>query len=233
MAIDQVTRRSPDNGEAGFETGRAIGPLLGIIIATAVLYYARDILLPTAFAAILAVVFSPVVRRLEPWVGRFLSSAIVVIAGMLAIAGIFYFLTVELTSVAVEVSSYSSNIAAKLAHLEKSTPAWLRDLEGAFRDIRKELEQNRPQKQTAPARTVQTNLSWSPLDEFAKSAGSLLGGIAEAGLVIVLLFFLLYAGGTCATVLSVWPLEPEYRLRRKRSMPPAIPSAGIFSFFRW
>src|ERR1700746_3681764 len=139
---------SPEDGGGRFEAGRATRTLLGIIIATAVLHYARDILVPISFAAILAVVFSPIVRRLESWLGRALSSAIVVITGMVAIAGIVYFLTVELTSVAVEVSSYSSNIAAKLSHLERSTPRWLQDVEGALENIQKELERNQARRES-------------------------------------------------------------------------------------
>jgi predicted PurR-regulated permease PerM/methanogenic corrinoid protein MtbC1 len=193
VASDQVTETSSEAGDDNFGTSRATRPLLGIIITTAVLYYARDILLPISLAAILAVEFSPIVRRLEPWVGRALSSAIVVIAGVLAIAGILYFLTVQLTAVAVEVSSYSSNIAAKLSHLERSTPAWLRDVEGALENIQKELERNRTHQQTTPSRTIQTSEPWSPLDEFAKSAGSLISGVAQSALTIVLLFFLLYS----------------------------------------
>jgi predicted PurR-regulated permease PerM/methanogenic corrinoid protein MtbC1 len=192
VATDQATHTSEGSGDERFDAGRATKPLLGIIVATAILYYARDLLLPISFAAILAAVFSPIVRRLESWVGRALSSAIVVITGMLAIAGIFYFLTVELTSVAVEVSSYSSNIANKLSHLEKSTPAWLRAVEQALQNIEKELQRNQT-SHPAAARTVQATQSWSPLDEFARSAGSLITGIAEAALTVVLLFFLLYS----------------------------------------
>lgn len=193
MATDQLTRVSEQSGDERFDRGSAARPLVGIIIATAILYYARDVLVPIAFAGILAVVFSPIVRRLESWVGRGLSSAIVVITGMLAIAGILYFLTVELTSVAVEVSSYSSNIAAKLSHLEKSTPAWLRAVEQGLQNIEKELERNQTSQKAAVPRTVQATQPWSPLDEFVKSAGSLFSGIAEAALTVVLLFFLLYS----------------------------------------
>lgn len=192
MPTDQFTDSPTEDGDSRFEAGRATRPLLGIIIATAVLHYARDILLPISFAAILAVVFSPIVRRLEPWTGRALSSAFVVMTGMVAIAGILYFLTVELTSVAVEVSSYSSNIAAKLSHLERSTPRWLQDVEGALENIQKELQRNQTPKNNPP-RTVQTTQASSPIDEFAKSAGSLISGLAEAALTIVLLFFLLYS----------------------------------------
>jgi predicted PurR-regulated permease PerM/methanogenic corrinoid protein MtbC1 len=193
VATEQLTESFHEDGGEPFETGRATRTLLGIIIATAVLHYARDILLPISFAAILAVVFSPIVRRLQPWVGRALSSAVAVITGILAIAGIFYFLTAELTSVAVEVSSYSSNIAAKLSHLERSTPAWLRDVENALENIQTELERSPAHQKTTATHTVQTTQAWSPLDEFAKSAGSLISGIAEAALTIVLLFFLLYS----------------------------------------
>lgn len=44
VATDQLTESSPEDGDERFETGRGTPPLLGIIIATAVLYYARDIL---------------------------------------------------------------------------------------------------------------------------------------------------------------------------------------------
>jgi predicted PurR-regulated permease PerM/methanogenic corrinoid protein MtbC1 len=193
VPTEQLMESSPEDGGGRFEAGRATRTLLGIIIATAVLHYARDILVPISFAAILAVVFSPIVRRLEPWIGRVLSSAFVVITGMVAIAGIVYFLTVELTSVAVEVSSYSSNIAAKLSHLERSTPRWLQDVEGALENIQKELERKQARRENNALRMVQTTQASSPLDEFAKSAGSLISGLAEAALTIVLLFFLLYS----------------------------------------
>ncbi len=192
MSSKELTDISESDGDQS-AIGRATRPLVGIIIATAVLYYARDVLLPISFAAILAVVFSPIVSRLELWLGRALGSAIVVITGMLAIAGILYFLTVELTSVAVEVSSYSSNIATKLSHLEKSTPAWLRDVEGALQNIQKELERNSTSRQAPGPRTVQTTQAFSPFDLFARSAGSFISGMAEAALTVVLLFFLLYS----------------------------------------
>ncbi len=193
MPNAQLTKIGADEViEDRFDGGRAARPLLGIVIATAILYYGRDLLLPIAFAVILAIVFSPVVRRIEPWLGRAWSSAIVVVTGMLAIAGIVYFLTIELTAVAVEVSSYSTNIATKLSHLEKSTPAWLRAIEQAFHNIESELQRNQAHR-VPTQRTLEAAPAWSPLNEFAKSAGSLIGGIAEAVLTVVLLFFLLYS----------------------------------------
>ncbi len=59
--------------EEEFEASRATRPLIAIIVATAVLYLARDILAPITAAVILAVIFSPIVSRLERFVGRMAS----------------------------------------------------------------------------------------------------------------------------------------------------------------
>src|SRR5579863_1230917 len=47
------------------EPGGAAQPILAVIVTTAVLYFARDILIPLTVASLLAVVFSPVASRLE------------------------------------------------------------------------------------------------------------------------------------------------------------------------
>ena len=118
-----------DNNDEGFDGGRAAWPFIGVIVATAVLYLAKDILLPIAMAAILAVIFSPIANRLDRFVGSFISAALVVIAAITAVVAIGYFLTVEFTSVAAEVAGYSDNIGTKLTALEKSTPSWLQRVE--------------------------------------------------------------------------------------------------------
>src|SRR5271166_2547981 len=109
--------------------GSVTRPILAVIVATVVLYFGKDFLLPLAMASILAVAFSPITSRLETLVGRFVSAALVVVLAISTIGIIGFFLTVELTSVAVEVAGYSHNIAAKLARLQGSTPAWLQAIE--------------------------------------------------------------------------------------------------------
>ena len=109
--------------DEGLDGGGITQPILAIIVATVVLYFGKDILLPLAMASILAVAFSPITSRLETFVGRFVSAALVVVLAIATIGAIGFFLTVELTSVAVEVAGYSNNIAAKLASLQGSTPS--------------------------------------------------------------------------------------------------------------
>src|SRR5271166_7147240 len=104
-------------------------PILAIVVSTAVLYFAKDIFIPLAIASLLAVIFSPVAGHLEHFVGRFASSAIVVVTAISIVVSMGYFLTVELTSVAVRITDYTDNIADKIAALKGSTPAWLQRIE--------------------------------------------------------------------------------------------------------
>ena len=46
-----------------------------------------------------------------------------------------YFLTIELTAVADQVSEYSDNIGNKIAALEKNTPPWLQHVKDAVTDV--------------------------------------------------------------------------------------------------
>jgi len=90
--------------EERLEGHSSAGPVVAIIVATVVLSLAKDILMPLTMAVLLAVIFSPIASRLDRFVGSFVSAALVVLAAFTIVAGIGYFVTVELTSVAVQVT---------------------------------------------------------------------------------------------------------------------------------
>ncbi|HKU28103.1 MAG TPA: hypothetical protein VJQ54_21720, partial [Candidatus Sulfotelmatobacter sp.] len=71
-------------------------PLIGFIIATVVMYFAKDILVPVALALVLAVIFAPVATQLERIGGRLVGALLVVILAISLVATVSYFLTVEL-----------------------------------------------------------------------------------------------------------------------------------------
>ena len=75
LSLDHEHDRDEEPEAGG--SGKAV---IAVIVAIAVLYVAKDILLPLAIAALLAVVFTPIASRLERFVGRFASSALIVIA---------------------------------------------------------------------------------------------------------------------------------------------------------
>jgi predicted PurR-regulated permease PerM len=180
-----------DNNDDGFDGARAARPFIGVITITAVLYFGKDILLPIAMAAILAVIFSPIANRLDRFVGRSVSAALVVLAAITAVGAIGYFLTVELTSVAVEVAGYSDNIGAKLTALEKSTPSWLQRVERGVANVEQRLEKTHFKPKTHAIAAQTPPLSTSTLDAL-KQTLPVATGFGEGLLVIVLLFFLLY-----------------------------------------
>jgi hypothetical protein len=125
-------------------------PICGLIISTAAFYFASPVLLPLVIASILSVVFSGVASRLEPFCGRFLSAAIVVLLVIGFIAALGYFLTIQLTAVADQVSEYSDNIGNKIAALEKNTPPWLQHVKEAVTDVQRRVEGANPAPKKAP-----------------------------------------------------------------------------------
>jgi predicted PurR-regulated permease PerM/methanogenic corrinoid protein MtbC1 len=179
--------------DEGREPGGAAQPLLAVIVTTAVLYFARDILIPLAVALLLAVIFSPIASRLERFVGRFARSFLVVVTAIMVIAGIGYFLTVELTSVAVQITDYTDNIAAKITSLRGSTPEWLQRIEDGVKDVEQQLQkpEPRPKRSTTPT-VVQAPAAESGLEQVIRPTLPILSGLVEGLFIIVLFFFLLY-----------------------------------------
>jgi predicted PurR-regulated permease PerM len=188
--------RESSGVETGVEEGStliAVGvPLLALMIVTAALYLARDVLIPLAAALILGVVLSPIAGRLKRLVGRFFSAALVVLTGVAIIATVAYFTTLELTIVADEVAGYSDNIGNKLAALEKSTPRWLQHIERAVSDIKWRVQKpNSPLPKAEPVPSV--TVSTGTLADNLAHVTPALAALVELLLVIVLLFFLLYS----------------------------------------
>ena len=188
---DQASGVADYGRDEGFEggSGRAF---IAVIVATAVLYFGKDILLPLAMASILAVAFSPIASHLEPLVGRFVGAALVVLMAIGILGATGYFLMLELTSVAVDVAGYSDNIATKLSTLEGSTPTWLQRIEDGVKDVQQQLEKKAPIAQGRTPRAVQAQPAPPGVKEVLQPALPILSGIGESLLVIVLFFFLLY-----------------------------------------
>jgi len=168
-------------------------PLLAVIVATAVLYLGKDILLPLTMASVLAVAFSPITSRLERFVGRFISAALVVVLAITTIGAILCFLTIELTSVAVQVAGYSDNIAVKLTRLQGSTPVWLQTIEDGVKEVERRVEKPVPKPRRGRSELIQAQEAPLAVNEVLKPAWPIVSGFGEVLLIVVLLFFLLYA----------------------------------------
>jgi predicted PurR-regulated permease PerM/methylmalonyl-CoA mutase cobalamin-binding subunit len=189
--IEKETEQPYDESDDRFEPLWVAVPICALIIGTGALYLGKPVLLPLAIALILSVVFSPLATRLEPYCGRFISAALVVLIVIGFISAMGYFLTIELTAVADQVSEYSDNIGNKLAALEKNTPPWLQHVKEAVSDVQNRVESANPAPRKP--REVMALPVPSPLSESLKPVAPIVDAVVNTLLIIVLLFFLLYS----------------------------------------
>jgi predicted PurR-regulated permease PerM/methanogenic corrinoid protein MtbC1 len=198
MAEAITTQSLPDDENPTYperdgERRTSTTPIVAIIVATGVLYFASEILLPIAMASMMAVIFSPVASRLERYIGRVAAAGLVVMTVIAAAVAIGYFIAIELTATVDEISEYSHNIAVKIASLENKTPAWLQRVQNTVKTVQEEVQKSTPQaKHKAPTIVLPAAPASPELRQLLKPVLPILSAIAEALLIIVLLFFLLY-----------------------------------------
>ena len=126
---------------------------IALLIAAAVLYLARDVLVPFALAILLAFLLAPAVRRFERWkLGRLLSTFIVVVLGFSLIGAVAYVAGLQAVSLAAKLPEYRANISAKIRDLRTPSEGKLAQAQEAIRDLE---EQADPTPQ-APMPVVET-----------------------------------------------------------------------------
>jgi predicted PurR-regulated permease PerM/methanogenic corrinoid protein MtbC1 len=189
---EKVTEQVYGDGDDGFSLLWVAVPICAMIVGTAALYFGRPVLLPLAIALILSVVFSPVATRLEPYCGRLMSAALVVFVAIGIISATGYFLTIELTAVADQVSDYSDNIGNKLAALEKTSPPWLQHIKEAVTDVQRRVQNANPAPRQQPREVMALPVPAS-LSDSLKPVMPIVDAIVNTLLIIMLLFFLLYS----------------------------------------
>ncbi len=190
--IEKQTEQPYGESEDRFALLSVAGPVCALIITSGALYLGRPVLLPLAIALILSVVFSPVATRLERYFGRLISAALVVLVVIGAISAIGYFLTIELTTVADQVSGYSENIGNKLAALEKTTPPWLQHIKDAVSDVQRRMASTNPAPRQ-PHEVMAVSVPASLLSDSLRPVVPIVDGMLKTLLIIMLLFFLLYS----------------------------------------
>lgn len=127
--------------------------LVGLLVAAAVLYLARDVLIPLALAILLSFLLAPVVRRLEQWrLGRVLATLAAVAIAVSAIAGIGWIATNQALSLAAKLPEYRQNIANKIRAVRVPEESTI----GKAAEAIKELESEAAPAATAPLPVTET-----------------------------------------------------------------------------
>ena len=112
----------------------------GLIVA--ILYFARDIIVPITLAILLSFLLSPVVRALRRVrVGRIAAVTITALVSFLIILGFVAVVVQEISSLAGDLPQYRSNLEAKVRSLPELVPGTgvLRRAADLLSELRKEL----------------------------------------------------------------------------------------------
>src|SRR5688572_510898 len=162
---------------------------IALLVAAAILYYARDVLIPFALAILLSFLLAPAVRQLERLkLGRIVSTLIVVLLGFSVIGAIAWVAGNQAVSLATNLPQYRANIAEKMRVLrDPSAGTKLGKAAEAIRELEQEASPAAPQ---APLPVIEAPRSaWAQLGEtiapIAKPVGTALAVIVFTILMLL------------------------------------------------
>ena len=114
---------------------------IGLLIAAAVLYLAREVLIPFALAILLAFLLAPAARRLERLkLGRVLSTVIVVALGFSLIGAVGYVAGTQAVSLAAKLPEYRKNVTTKIRDLRRPGEGKIAQAQKALKDLEKQAD---------------------------------------------------------------------------------------------
>jgi predicted PurR-regulated permease PerM len=196
-------------------------PALTVLLVGAVLYFARDVLIPVALAVLLAFLLAPLVRRLERYrVPRI--AAVVAAVGMtcVVLGGLGWIVQARALELAGKLPEYKENIRVKLAALR---PEGVLDrAEAALKELEEEISapaKTEEPESGAPVEPVEVRVVEGPAPplSYARSLlGPVMSRVATAGIVLVFVVFILLKREDLRNRL-LW-------LIGERSMPLATPA---------
>src|SRR5690606_3185155 len=182
-----------DDLEPRRRSGR-LGGAIRAVLVLGVLYVGRGVLIPLAVAILLSFLLSPIVTALGRLRVPRAAAVVVTAAVAFAVLGAFGLLVgSQAADLATELPGYQSNIAEKLRSLREAAPGGgVADrLSEMFRSLRAEVEADAP---TEPAEFPVVEIREPPptaFDVLRDLAAPLVGPIGKAGLVVVLVVFIL------------------------------------------
>jgi predicted PurR-regulated permease PerM len=113
--------------------------LAGLLVAAAILYLARDVLIPLALAILLSFLLAPVVRRLEGWrLRRIPSTFIAVLIGFSLLGGIAWVAANQALSLAAKLPEYRENIRQKIRAVRAPQESTIGKAAEAIKDLETE-----------------------------------------------------------------------------------------------
>ena len=186
-------------------------PHLAVLLAIPILYFARDVLIPLALAALFSFMLSAPVRRLELWhLGRTLSVSLVLILSFSAIAAVGWTVANQLVDAISHLSDYESNIRTKMQAIRNQPQSSLSKATSSVEKLSKELSIPEPDTSSTESAASKKLRNGRPAPAISgpvpvkvvepapnvvqavrNTFGPLVGPLGTAGLVIVFTAFML------------------------------------------
>ena len=165
-----------------------------IVLIIASLYWAQTVLIPIALSIMLTFLLSPVASALErTGLGRLPSVILIVVLTFSLLATIGWVVSIEFTSLGNELPKYTGNIRQKIADVRGAGKGGaLENVQKAIDEVKEEIQKKEPVSDKDKPRTVvvepqESSRFWPvPL-----VSAAMLEPLAAAGLVIVLVVFML------------------------------------------
>jgi len=174
--------------------------LLVLVLVVACLYWAQIVLMPIAFAVLVTFLLSPPVTALQRWrVPRVLSVIIVVVLALAIVAGIGAVLGSQAVSLGTELPKYQSNIRQKISDIRllgryTGFGQVAETVRSAAGEADREADRaSRGPKPARPTPVVVVRDESNPLRSLAEVVTPWLEPLSRAGLVVLLVPFMLLA----------------------------------------
>ena len=168
--------------------------LATLALTVGVFYWARDILIPIALAVLLTFILAPIVTGLRrKGLGRTASVLVTVILTFVLLAGIGAMILVEFRSLANELPNYRHNIRKKVSDFRLATKGGsLEKVQNTVKEVIEDIKRDDPKATNGPPAVPVVVTEGKTAEAPGLSfLGPLMEPLASAGLVVVLVIFML------------------------------------------
>ena len=165
--------------------------LASLVLVIASLYWAKAVLVPLALAFMLTFLLQPIVAALHRrGLGHTPAAVLVVMLLGLGFGVLGWAVVIQFSSLAAELPGYKDNLKQKIDDLQNASKGGVFEkIQETIAELTREFENNSPST-SAPPEAVAVTTTGSSLVSYVPS---LLEFLADAGLVLVLLLFMLIA----------------------------------------
>ena len=167
--------------------------LATFVLVIACLYFAREIFIPFMLAVLLTFLLAPLVNLLQrARLPRVVAAVVTVLFAFSLVGGLGWLLYAQVTTLANDLPQYKDNITSKIRDLRRAGKAGtLAKAQSTVKEVIGELQKEEPGTRKKPAPVVIEQQPAPELWHVPTAVGPLLELLARAGLVVVLVIFML------------------------------------------